>query len=135
MSADNKAHMRRFIEEGWNGKNPAAFDGRIAAEFVSHTPNGDFKGLDGYKQLYHAYVTAFPDCHFTIDQVVAEGDKVALSYTFAGTHTGPLQDVPPTGKRVSVPGVSVSRIVDGRSVEEHVVWDTLGLMRQLGVVS
>lgn len=134
MSSDNKAHIRRIIEEGWNEKNPATFDDRIAAEFVSHTPNGDFRGLGGYKQLYNTYVTAFPDCHFTIDALVGEGDTVSLSYTFAGTHTGPLQDVPPTGKRVSVPGVSVSRIIDGRSVEEHVIWDQLGLMQQLGLL-
>lgn len=133
MSANNKAHMRRFIEDGWNRKNPAAFDDLIAPEFVSHTPNGDFEGPDGYKQLYNTFVTAFPDCHFTIDTLVGEGDTVSLGYTFAGTHTGPLEDVPPTGKRVSVPGVSVARIVDGRSVEETVVWDTLGLMQQLGL--
>lgn len=133
MSADNKAHVRRFIEDGWNKKNPAAFDDRIAEEFVSHTPAGDFTGPNGYKQLYDAYVTAFPDCQFTIDALVAEGDTVSLSYTFSGTHTGPLRDVPATGKRVSVPGVSVSRIVDGQSVEERVVWDNLGLMQQLGL--
>lgn len=133
MSADNKAHIRRLIEEGWNEKNPAAFDGMIAAEFVSHTPVGDFKGLDGYKQLYNAYVTAFPDCRFTIDNLVGDGDMVSLSYTFSGTHTGPLQDVPATGKKVSVLGVSVSRFVNGSSVEERVVWDQLGIMQQLGL--
>ena len=133
MSADNKAHMRRVIEEGWNAKNPAAFDGFIAPDFVSHTPNGDYRGLDGYKQLYGTYVTAFPDCQFTIDNLIGEGEMVSLSYTFNGTHSGPLQDVPPTGKRVSVSGVSVSRVVDGKSVEENVTWDALGLMRQLGL--
>jgi steroid delta-isomerase-like uncharacterized protein len=133
MSADNKAHVRRIIEEGWNSKNPSTFDGRIAAEFVSHTPNGDFEGLDGYKQLYQVYVTAFPDCHFTIDSLIGDEDMVSLSYTFNGTHTGPLQDAPATGRRVSVPGVSVSRIVDGKSVEEHVLWDQLGLLQQLGL--
>jgi steroid delta-isomerase-like uncharacterized protein len=133
MSADNKAHVRRFIEEGWNAKNPSTFDGLIAAEFVARTPNGDFEGLDGYKQLYHAYVTAFPDCHFNIDNLIGDEDMVSLSYTFTGTHTGPLQDVPATGKRVSVPGVSVSRVVDGKSVEEHVLWDQLGLLQQLGL--
>jgi steroid delta-isomerase-like uncharacterized protein len=133
MSADNKAHMRRFIEEGWNAKNPAAFDDRIAAEFVSHTPSGDFRGPDGYRQLYDTYVSAFPDCRFAIDNLIGEGEMVSLSYTFNGTNTGPLQDVPPTGKRVSVSGVSVSRIVNGRSVEEHVTWDQLGLLQQLGL--
>lgn len=133
MSFENKAQMRRMIEEGWNGKNPATFDDHIATDFVSATPNGEFRGPDGYKQLYHTYVTAFPDCHFTIDHLIAEGNMVSLSYTFSGTHTGPLQDVPPTGKRVSVPGVSVSRFVDGKSVEEHVLWDQLGLLQQLGL--
>lgn len=133
MSADNKALIRHFIEDGWNAKNPAAFDGRIAPEFVSHTPVADFEGLDGYKALYGVYTTAFPDCHFTIDQLVGEGDMVSMSYTFSGTHTGPLQDAAPTGKRVSVKGVSVSRVVDGKSVEEHVVWDTHGLLQQLGL--
>jgi steroid delta-isomerase-like uncharacterized protein len=129
----NKAQVQRFIEEGWNARNPAAFDGLIAEEFVSHTPSGEFEGLDGYKRLYETYVGAFPDCRFTIDHLVGEGEMVSLSYTFSGTHTGPLQDVPPTGKRVSVRGVSVSRIVDGQNVEEHVVWDQLGLLQQLGL--
>jgi predicted ester cyclase len=78
-------------------------------------------------------VSAFPDCRFTIDNLIGEGDLVSLSYTFNGTHTGPLQDVPPTGKRVSVPGVSVSRVVDGKSVEENVTWDQLALLQQLGL--
>lgn len=133
MSVDNKNQMRRFIEDGWNQKNPAAFDDGLAPDFVSHTPVGDFQGLDGYKELYQGYVTAFPDCQFTIDALIGEGDMVSLSYTFSGTHTGPLQDVPPTGRRVSVAGVSVSRFVDGRSVEETVVWDQLGILQQLGL--
>jgi len=135
MSAENsKTHMLQIMEEAWNKKAPAAFDDRIAPDFVCHTPDGDFKGLDGYKQLYNVYVTAFPDYHFTIDDVIAEGDKVSLRYTFAGTHTGPLLEVPATGKRVSVPGTVVTRVVDGKSVEEYVVWDSLGLVRQLGLV-
>jgi len=134
MSAEsNKALMQRVIEEAWNARNPAAFDGLFAEEFVSHNPNGEFKGPEGYKQLYETYVSAFPDCRFTIDHLVGEGEMVSLSYTFSGTNTGPLQDMPPTGKRVSIPGVSVSRIVDGQSVEEHVVWDQLGLLQQLGL--
>lgn len=76
---------------------------------------------------------AVRDCQFTIDNLVGEGDVVSMSYTFNGTHRGPLEDLPPTGKRVSVSGVSVSRIVNGTSVEEHVVWDQLGLLQQLGV--
>jgi predicted ester cyclase len=135
MSADSKAHVRRSIEDGWNAKNPAVFDGRIAPEFVSHTPSGDFNGPEGYRQLYQTFVTAFPDCQFTIEDIIAEGDMVSLSYTFAGTNTGPLQDVPPTGRRVSVRGVSVSRIVDGKSVQERVLWDNLDLMQQLGLAS
>lgn len=135
MSIDNKNHMRRLIEEGWNEKNPAAFDGLFADDFVSHTPNGDFNGTDGYKQLYHTYVTAFPDCHFTIDDLVADEHTVSLTYTFSGTNTGPLQDVPATGKRVSLQGVSVSRIENGKSVKETVVWDGLGLLQQLGLAS
>jgi predicted ester cyclase len=84
--------------------------------------------------LYDIYVSAFPDCRFTIDHLVGEGEMVSLSCTFNRTHTGPLQEVPPTGKRVSTRGVSVCRIVDGRSVEEHVVWDGLGLLQQLGLM-
>ena len=131
---ENKALMQRVIEEGWNARNPAAFDSLIGEGFVSHAPNGEFEGLDGYKQLYDIYVSAFPDCRFTIDQLVGEGEMVSLSYTFNGTHTGPLQEVPPTGKRVSTRGVSVCRVVDGQSVQEHVVWDGLGLLQQLGLV-
>ena len=79
------------------------------------------------------YATAFPDCHFTIDVLVGGGDMVSLSSTFAGTHTGPLQDVAATGEQLSIRGISVSRLVDGKSVEEHVVWDGLGPLQQLGL--
>ena len=132
---DNKALVRRFIEEGWNQRNSGVFDELLAPDYISHTPDGDFQGLEGYKQLYNAYVTAFPDCHFTVDDLVAEGDKVSMSYTFTGTHDGQLQDVAPTGKRVTVSGVFVGRIVGGKAVEDRTVWDTLGLMRQIGAVS
>ena len=91
--------------------------------------------MEGYQQLYNAYVTAFPDCHFTVDDLVAEGDKVSMRYTFTGTHDGQLQDVAPTGKRVTVCGVFVGCIVGGKVVEDRTVWDTLGLMRQIGAVS
>jgi steroid delta-isomerase-like uncharacterized protein len=79
-------------------------------------------------------VHAFPDTQFTIDDMVAEGDRVAMRWTAIGTHNGDLDGMAPSGKPISVSGVSIDRIVDGKIVEEWSAWDALGMMQQIGVI-
>ncbi len=77
---------------------------------------------------------AYSDGRITVDDQVAEGDKVASRWTGRGTHDGQLMGIAPTGRRVTVPGVTVSRLENGKVVEEWTNWDTLGMLRQIGAV-
>lgn len=78
-------------------------------------------------------ITAFPDARFTVEDLIAERDRVASRYTFRGTHQGDLMGIPPTGKQVTVTGIIVNRIVNGKSEEGWLNFDALGMLQQLGV--
>jgi steroid delta-isomerase-like uncharacterized protein len=136
MSAkDLKALMRRFIEE-WNKGKAAAMaviDELYATNFVSHG-DGDIRGIKNVKQSTSEEFSAFPDLHFTIDDMVAEGDKVAARITITGTHKGEYMGAPPTNKKITIRAIAIERFAGGKIVEEWGMTDTLGLMQQLGVV-
>src|SRR5437762_14085860 len=101
MSQQNKAVVRRLIEDHWNGKN-AALVGEVFAPTASlETPNGVLAGLEGASFLLQAYATAFPDFHIAIEELIAEDDEVVARWTFTGTHDGPFVGVPATGKPVN----------------------------------
>ena len=132
---ENKALARRSIEEPWNQHRMETIDELTAPDFVSHDPaNPEVRGPEGLKQLVSMYVNAFPDVQFTIEEQIAEGDKVVTRYTARGTHSGELQGIAPTGKMATVTGILINRIAEGKIAESWVNWDTLGLMQQLGVV-
>lgn len=137
MSADNKAVFRRYFEEVLNAGNLALVDDLIARGYVSHYPTGyDFGGgPEGVKQIVSAVRTGFPDVHFTVEDVIAEGDKVVGRWTFRGTHQGDFMGILPTGRKVSVMGIAIYRIARGKIAEAWVAWDSLGLLQQLGAVS
>lgn len=99
MSEAPKTIALRIIEDLWNKKNPTLIDAMYATSCIIHTPAGEMHGLAGARQLYDGYTTAFPDAHFTIEDVVAEGDTVVIRYTFAGTHRGTLRGIPPRANR------------------------------------
>jgi predicted ester cyclase len=101
MSEQNKAVVRRLIEDHWNAKNHALVSEFFAPAVAIHTPDGVLNGLDGASMLLQAYATAFPDFRLIIDDLVADADKVAFRWTFNGTHRGPLADIRATGKQVS----------------------------------
>ena len=130
---ENKAIIRRAVEEGWNKGNLDVFDELVAIDAVHH----DWKthGLEAFKQAISADMTAFPDLQMTIEDMIAEGDKVAVRYTFRGTQKGETQDIPPTGKYVTVPGIFICRCAGGKIVEEWDIWDDLGPLQQLGAIS
>ena len=102
MSEQNKALVRRLIEDHWNAKNPALVSELFAPTVTIHTPDGVLNGLDGASALLQAYATAFPDFRLVIDDLVADAEKVAFRWTFNGTHRGPLADIRASGKQVSV---------------------------------
>ena len=136
----NKAIARRYFEELWNQENLAVVDETFAADFVGHGPpnplfpTGDYHGYEGQKQLVTMYRSAFPDGSFTIEDMVAADDKVVTRWVIHGTHTGALGDLPPTGKSVTIPGITIARFADGKYAEDWHNWETLGLMQQLGVI-
>jgi len=131
---DNKAIVRRLIEEGFNQRNLAIFDELYAPDFVYYLGSTTIQGLEPYKQFTSMSFTAFPDVHFTIEDQVAEADKVVTRWTWRGTHQGPFQGIPPTSKHVMVTGVGINRIAKGKVVENWTNMDILGLLQQLGVV-
>jgi steroid delta-isomerase-like uncharacterized protein len=92
------------------------------------------QGLEAYKQFLSMFLTAFPDFQSTIEDMIAEGDKVVTRQTFRGTHTGDLMGIPPTGKQVTMSGIVISQFVNGKCVELGANNDDLGLLQQLGVV-
>jgi len=131
---DNKALARRAFEEGFNQRNLAVFDELNVPDFVSHSASLTMQGLEAFKQFVWMYLTAFPDLTATIEDMIAEGDKVVSRVTYRGTHKGALMGIPPTGKQVTVTGITIVRFVGGKGVE---IWgnnDDLGLLQQLGVV-
>jgi steroid delta-isomerase-like uncharacterized protein len=136
MSEQNKAMVRRAIDEVWNRGNYAAVDDLVASDIVIHasTPAGEIHGPDGIRQFYSALRKAFPDLHFTIEDQIAEGDRVVTRWVAHGTHTGEFQGIPPTGKRGTFMGIDIDRIVNGKVVECWPTADELGLLQQLGVI-
>jgi len=133
---DNKAVSRRFFEEVWNGGDMDALQQLAAADIVLHDRDeGDFRGLEAARALVSSYRTAFPDLRFAIQEQIAEGDKVATLWKATGTHRGELMGIPPTEKHSTTTGITLDRIADGKIAESTGVWDALGLMQQLGVLS
>ena len=131
----NKASMRRFYEEAFNKKNRAAIDEFIDPTQVDHAaPPGTPGGLEGAKHTVAMYLTAFPDLYFTVEDLIAEGDKVVARLTTRGTQQGVFMGIPPTGKHVTVTAIDINRLAGGKSVEHWLNMDTLGLLQQLGVI-
>jgi len=136
MSEENKALVRRFVEECQSQRDLGRLSDFISSEFVNHTVQPPFQGtFEGAKQLHEMLFTAFPDMKFVIRDMVAEGDKVVTYKTLQGTHQGDFMGIPPTGKRIECDVIDIMRVVDSKCLEHWHVMDQLGLMMQLGVVS
>jgi steroid delta-isomerase-like uncharacterized protein len=136
MSAEeNKALVRRFVEEFWNEGKMAAADELMALDAEIHMPTGEVVDPDGLKSFAGTFRESFPDWHSTFEELIAEGERVAERWTGRGTHRGELQGIPPTGKRVEVPGSVFYRIVGGKIVEFRGQLDMMGLMQQLGAMA
>ena len=130
---DNKALVRRTYDV-INKRNLKAIDELVDPNYVGHIPAfPPVQGIEGLQQVFSTYLTAFPDMTGTIEDLIAEGDKVAARLTFRGTHTGPMMGIPPTGKQVRVSGIHIMRYANGKLVEHWGNNDDLGMMQQLGV--
>lgn len=136
MSAENKTLARRAMDELWTKGNLAAVDQLYSDNCVFHDLGSpeDIRGREGLKQFARAYRTACPDLKCTIEDVVAEGDKVALRWVSRGTHKGDLLGIAPTGKQVTFRGIQMQRISNGKIEEEWAGFNTLGALQEIGAV-
>ena len=129
---ENKALIGRLYEEVWNQHNPEAADEFVAADVFIRDMLPEYQhGLDGYKHLVRWLHAAIPDLHTKIENIIAEGDKVATVVTVSGTHTGPLHDLPPSGNPISVKQSHWYRLADGKVTEAWSVRDDLGMVQQM----
>ena len=134
ITAKNKAILLR-AEELWNTGNMAIADEIFATDFVNHDPNApEVIDLEDYKKFIVTTRTGFSDFHVTLEDMIAEGDKVANRWTARGTHQGDLFGIPPTNKQATWTGISIYRFADGKIVEAWWSKDMLGLLQQLGVI-
>jgi steroid delta-isomerase-like uncharacterized protein len=134
-ATDNKAIARYLTEEVFNKGNLDAVDEIISPNFTHHDPNTrEFtSGPAGYKQFLQGYRKAFPDLHITIEEQIAEGDLVVDRWVGRGTHQGELMGMAATGKQVSITGMTIHRIAEGKIVETWNNFDSLSMVQQLGI--
>ena len=132
----NKALVRQMVEEIFNRGNMSLADEFLAPDFVEREelPLGIPRDREGVKQFSTILRSAFPDLKATIDDIIAEGDKVVIRQTWSGTHKGEFMGIPPTGKSVSVGVIDIMRIAGGKFVEHWGQMDSMGMMQQLGVI-
>ncbi len=132
----NKALVRRLIEEVFNGGDMSMVDELMAVDFVEHEelPPGMPPGREGAKVLTAAMRSAFPDFKATIEDMIAEGDKVFVRLTWSGTQAGEFMGIPPSGRQFAVGVFDVMRIEDGKFVEHWGMLDNMGMMQQLGAM-
>lgn len=131
----NKDLVRRFAE-ATNAADWESLAGLVAEDFERHsaaTAGPPVTSRDAFVQLQESFLVSFPDQQVEIRQIVAEGDRVAILATYSGTHTGPMGDIPPTGKSVEAPFLAIFRIEAGRIAELWVEWDNLLMLNQLGL--
>jgi steroid delta-isomerase-like uncharacterized protein len=137
MPTDNKAIVRRFYEEVWNKRKLEVVDELISPSHALNDPivSGSQTGPKLYKRRVVELTTSFPDLRFTIEDIIAEKGKVVVCWTISGTHKGEFTDIPATGKKVSLEGITIHHITNGKILDSYARWDALGLLRQLGDVS
>jgi predicted ester cyclase len=132
---DNKVLLRRFYDEVINKKNLTAIDEFIDPQMVDHAlPPGMPSGIEGQRQFLSMYSTAFPDTHFTVEDMIEEGDKVVVRLSVSATQQGAFMGLPPTDMHVRLTGIDIMRIAGGKIVEHWGEMNMLSMLQQLGVV-
>jgi len=137
MSAEqNKALVRQLVERVFNQGDADAVDELVAPDFIEHEelPPGMPAGREGVKQMPAMMHSAFPDFKATIDDILAEDDKVVIRMTWRGTHKGEFMGIPPTGKSISLEVIDIIRIADGKFAEHWGLMDNMSMMQQLGAI-
>ena len=133
-TAENKVLARRIVEEVFSQGKLSHIDELFAPGIVVHDPDKELRGMEQVKQGILRLRMAFPDLHYTVEDIIAEGDKVMMRFTGRGTHRGEFRGVPPTGKKMTYTGIMILRFVESKVVDYWAVSDALGIFRQLGVI-
>ncbi len=132
---ENIENARHVMGDAMVKGDLSSLDKYFATNYVAHVSGmPDFIGPEGFKQFAMMYRTAFSDLKLTMEDTIAEGDKVVNQWTFSGTHTGVLAGIAPTGKRITGSGITISHYKGGKQVEAWVCMDQLGMMQQMGVI-
>jgi steroid delta-isomerase-like uncharacterized protein len=134
MSKQNKMIARRIFEEMETQGNLNAADEVFSSDFVAHMPMGDMHGPASIKQFIISLQTGFPDLHSTVEDQVAEDDRVMTRFRASGTHQGEFMGVPASGNQMDISGIIVSRFANGKIVEQWGIPDLLSLMQQIGAI-
>jgi steroid delta-isomerase-like uncharacterized protein len=131
----NKAVVRRYYDEVLNQGRLSVLDDIAADDYVENDPfPGQGNGLADFKARVSTLLTAFSPCTFTIEDVVAEGDRVVVRWRSTGTHSGEFLGMPPTDREYTIAGIDIHRLADGRMVEHWHVVDQLNQLQQLGMI-
>ena len=133
VEEQNKEIVKRYWEGKWNARNPGILDELMVPDVVYHGTSMEMNGIEEYKQVYSMYLSAFHDTQITIEELIAEGDKIMTRLSMSSVHKGDLAGIPPTGKSMTGTMFTVFRLVDGKIAEEWEIMDELGLMQQLGM--
>jgi predicted ester cyclase len=131
---NNKTLTHQFLDELFNKRNLAIVDALCVTNVIDHGLPPGLSGIEGVKQSAGMYLAAFPDLHFTFEDLIAEEDKVVVRETMSGTQQGELMGIPPTGKKFSATGIEIYRFEGGKIVEHWLQADNLGLLQQLGAL-
>jgi steroid delta-isomerase-like uncharacterized protein len=134
LEEQNKALMRKSFEE-WNKGSSEFFLEATSPDYSFYSPSGNPNPVSREEtvEIVEAFWRGFPDIEFRIEELIAAGDKIILRFIATGTHTGEFRGIPPTGHRIEVGFIIISRIVDGKFAEEREEFDMFGLMQQLGM--
>lgn len=136
MVEQNKATARRMCEDVFTKGDMTAFEEVCSPSLVAHHPEPphETRGRDAFGQRFASWKEAFPNLTVTVDDLVSEGDRVAVRYTASGTNEGQLMGAPATGKEMNVQAVAIWRFENGQIAEMWDAWDAMGLMQQLGLM-
>lgn len=131
---ENKDIIRRVVEDIWNKGNLNIIDELHSVDIINHAlPPGHPQSIEGEKQFMKLFRTAFPDQQFTIEDMIAEGDKVVIRHTYRGIHKGEFMGIAPTDNQITTTGITIFRLADGKIYEVWANYDQLGLMQHLGM--
>ena len=136
MPKENKTIIRRLYEEVWNQRKLRVVDELLSASHALNDPivSGAQVGPELYKRRVVELTTALPDLCFTLEDTIAEGEKVVTCWTISGTHQNEYMGIPATGKKISLEGITIHHLKNGKILDSYARWDVLGLMRQLGAI-